>query len=182
MSRKLLKTGEIWIVLWQVGRMVLISESNYGVPGNELDEFKITKYPGGNEQNPPDIDGQTIGKPGVEYDYTFVANDPEGDDESKKKGKCTQGSKKMHGFFNKTHDKSNGNKIKKSINESFKSKFTPSVFSRVMCNYLFTDPVETIPLGYDWNIAMHFSIYTNTMNNFRTVSFQPAIEIVQLYS
>jgi hypothetical protein len=48
----------------------------------KLDEFKITKYLGGNEQDPPAIDGQTIGKPGVEYDYTFVANDPEGDDVS----------------------------------------------------------------------------------------------------
>jgi hypothetical protein len=48
----------------------------------ELDEFKITKYPGGNEQNPPAIDGRTICEPGVKYDYTFVATDPEDDDVS----------------------------------------------------------------------------------------------------
>ncbi len=46
----------------------------------KIDEFKITKYPGGNEQNPPEISGPTHGDPGVEYDYTFVTNDPEGDD------------------------------------------------------------------------------------------------------
>jgi hypothetical protein len=46
----------------------------------KIDEFKITKYPGGNEQNPPNISGPTHGDPGVTYDYTFVTNDPEGDD------------------------------------------------------------------------------------------------------
>jgi hypothetical protein len=45
-----------------------------------IDEFKITKYPGGNEQNPPDISGPGHGDPGEEYDFTFVTNDPEGDD------------------------------------------------------------------------------------------------------
>jgi hypothetical protein len=46
----------------------------------KLDEFKYIKYPGGNEQNPPIIDGPTYGDPGVEYDYTFEINDPEGDE------------------------------------------------------------------------------------------------------
>jgi hypothetical protein len=45
-----------------------------------IDEFKIFKYTGGNEQNPPDISGPTSGAPGVEYEYNFVADDPEGDD------------------------------------------------------------------------------------------------------
>jgi hypothetical protein len=44
-----------------------------------IDEFKITKYPGGNEQNPPSISGPAIGNPGVTYDYTFITEDPEGD-------------------------------------------------------------------------------------------------------
>jgi len=44
-----------------------------------IDEFKITKYPGGNEQNPPSISGPAIGIPGVKYDYTFITEDPEGD-------------------------------------------------------------------------------------------------------
>ena len=44
-----------------------------------IDEFKIIKYPGGNEQNPPTIDGPTEGEPGIDYDYTFVTDDPEGD-------------------------------------------------------------------------------------------------------
>ena len=46
----------------------------------KIDEFKIIKYPGGNDQNPPDISGPTSGHPGVEYEYTFVTIDPEGDD------------------------------------------------------------------------------------------------------
>ena len=46
----------------------------------KIDEFKITKYPGGNEQNPPNISGPTHGDPGIEYDFTFVTTDPEGDD------------------------------------------------------------------------------------------------------
>jgi hypothetical protein len=45
-----------------------------------IDEFKIIKYEGGNEQNPPSISGPTIGNPGVVYYYTFITEDPEGDD------------------------------------------------------------------------------------------------------
>jgi len=45
-----------------------------------IDEFKINKYVGGNEPpGVPTIDGPTTGSPGVEYDYTFVTNDPEED-------------------------------------------------------------------------------------------------------
>jgi hypothetical protein len=45
----------------------------------KIDEFKIIKFPGGNKQNPPVISGPTIGNPGVKYDYTFITEDPEGD-------------------------------------------------------------------------------------------------------
>jgi hypothetical protein len=45
-----------------------------------IDEFKIIKYEEGNEQESPEIDGPTGGEPGVEYDFTFVTNDPEEDD------------------------------------------------------------------------------------------------------
>jgi hypothetical protein len=45
-----------------------------------IDEFKIIKYPGGNQQNPPDIIGPNIGEAGVEYNFTFLTNDPEEDD------------------------------------------------------------------------------------------------------
>jgi hypothetical protein len=48
--------------------------------GGLIDEFKIIKYPGGNDQVPPDISGQTSGYPGVEYFYSFITNDPEEDD------------------------------------------------------------------------------------------------------
>jgi hypothetical protein len=44
-----------------------------------IDEFKMIKYELGNKQNPPTIDGPTVGKPNVEYDYSFITNDPEGD-------------------------------------------------------------------------------------------------------
>jgi hypothetical protein len=45
----------------------------------KLDAFKIIKYSGGNEQNPPNINGPTHGLPDVDYNYSFVTNDPEGD-------------------------------------------------------------------------------------------------------
>ena len=45
-----------------------------------IDDFKIIKYDGGNEQEPPIINGPTMGDPGVEYDFSFIINDPEGDD------------------------------------------------------------------------------------------------------
>jgi hypothetical protein len=44
-----------------------------------LDEFKIIKYPDGNEQISPTISGPTNGQPGIKYDYTFITNDPEED-------------------------------------------------------------------------------------------------------
>jgi hypothetical protein len=44
-----------------------------------IDDFKIIKYEGGNEQVPPIIDGPISGKPGIEYDFTFLTNDPEED-------------------------------------------------------------------------------------------------------
>ena len=46
----------------------------------KIDELKVIKFPGGNEQNPPSISGPTEGLPGEEYDYTFITEDPEGDD------------------------------------------------------------------------------------------------------
>ena len=45
-----------------------------------IDEFKIIKYEQGNEQEPPVISGPKYGEPDIEYDYSFVTNDPENDD------------------------------------------------------------------------------------------------------
>jgi hypothetical protein len=42
-----------------------------------LDEFKITKYEGGNKQVPPTVDGPTTGHPNTEYDFSFITDDPE---------------------------------------------------------------------------------------------------------
>jgi plastocyanin len=46
----------------------------------KIDELKIIKYPGGNEQEPPIIEGPTSGDIGVEYDWTFTTEDPEEDE------------------------------------------------------------------------------------------------------
>ena len=45
-----------------------------------IDNFKIIKYPGGNKQEPPTIDGPTSGGVGEELTFTFVSEDPEGDE------------------------------------------------------------------------------------------------------
>ncbi len=45
-----------------------------------IDKLKIIKYGGGNQQVPPNISGPTSGDPGVEYDYTFITEDPEEDE------------------------------------------------------------------------------------------------------
>jgi len=44
-----------------------------------LDELKIVKYPGGNEQEAPTITGPTSGEPNDKLDFTFITEDPEGD-------------------------------------------------------------------------------------------------------
>jgi hypothetical protein len=61
----------------KMGRRGYASSNYYD---GAIDEFKIIKYPGGNEQNPPEISGPGEGEPGVEYNYTFITEDPEGDD------------------------------------------------------------------------------------------------------
>ncbi len=45
-----------------------------------IDELKFIKYEQGNEQVPPTINGPTIGEPDVEYEYSLITDDPEGDD------------------------------------------------------------------------------------------------------
>jgi len=45
-----------------------------------VDELKYFKYPGGNEQNPPEISGPNEGIPFQELEFTFITNDPEEDD------------------------------------------------------------------------------------------------------
>ncbi len=44
-----------------------------------IDELKIIKYAGGNEQVPPTIDGPKYGDPDIEYEYSFTTYDPEED-------------------------------------------------------------------------------------------------------
>jgi hypothetical protein len=45
-----------------------------------VDELKVYKYPGGNEQNPPEVSGPNEGIPFEELEFTFVTHDPEDDD------------------------------------------------------------------------------------------------------
>lgn len=54
------------------------NETNYFA--GKIDDLKIIKYPQGNEQVPPIIDGPTSGDIGVKYDYNFTTYDPEDDD------------------------------------------------------------------------------------------------------
>ncbi len=46
----------------------------------KIDEFKFIKYPGGNDQSPPEIYGPIEGNKSEEYEFSFITNDPEGDD------------------------------------------------------------------------------------------------------
>ncbi len=46
----------------------------------KIDEFIFVKYPGGNEQAFPEISGPTEGNVNEEYEFSFITNDPEGDD------------------------------------------------------------------------------------------------------
>lgn len=45
-----------------------------------IDEVRIIKYPGGNQQEPPEISGPIEGDPGEELSFAFTTNDPEGDE------------------------------------------------------------------------------------------------------
>jgi hypothetical protein len=61
-------------------KMGMHSHSDADYFNGLIDEFKIIKYEQGNKQAPPEISGPTIGEPNVQYDYTFITNDPEEDD------------------------------------------------------------------------------------------------------
>jgi len=45
-----------------------------------IDEVKIFKFAGGNEQNPPDISGPSSGEVNQNLEYTFTTDDPEEDE------------------------------------------------------------------------------------------------------
>jgi len=61
----------------KIGRPTYISQDYFdGV----IDELKIIKYPGGNQQDTPSISGPKSGEKGVEYTFTFITDDPEEDD------------------------------------------------------------------------------------------------------
>jgi hypothetical protein len=45
-----------------------------------IDEFKVIKFPGGNEQNPPEISGPDTGVINQDLEFTFVTIDPEDDE------------------------------------------------------------------------------------------------------
>lgn len=45
-----------------------------------IDELKVIKFPGGNEQNPPEISGPETGVINQDIEFNFVTNDPEEDD------------------------------------------------------------------------------------------------------
>lgn len=45
----------------------------------KIDNFKMVKYPGGNTQTPPDIEGPSEGHLGQEYSYNFTVDDIEED-------------------------------------------------------------------------------------------------------
>jgi len=53
-----------------------IGDTPYTIDGNGEDRYPLGNF----RPDIPMINGQTHGKPGVDYDYTFVTTDPEGDD------------------------------------------------------------------------------------------------------
>ena len=54
-----------------------IGDTPYSIPvGDNMDRFPLGNF----RPDTPVINGPTHGKPGVDYNYTFVTNDPEGDD------------------------------------------------------------------------------------------------------
>lgn len=61
----------------KIGKPTYLSKDYFN---GVIDEFKIIKYPGGNQQSPPDISGPTSGEVDIEYSYSFKTIDPEGDD------------------------------------------------------------------------------------------------------
>jgi hypothetical protein len=67
---------------FQICKIGRRSNDTTGYFNGKIDEFKIIKYGGGNQQTPPTITGPTNGKVGVNYDFTFKSIDPEGDNVS----------------------------------------------------------------------------------------------------
>ncbi|MCK7536127.1 MAG: hypothetical protein MZV63_36630 [Marinilabiliales bacterium] len=54
-------------------------------------------------------------------------------------------------------------------------------YLRLWCgNHLLADPCKAGVFGYDRDIAVHFAIYFNALDHFISVSFQAAVEIMQL--
>ena len=70
-----------------------------------------------------------------------------------------KGSKKVHGLLPEPTYKSDGEQIKETIDESFKSEFGIPVFTLTVLNYFFRNACKPSPLGDHRNIPVHFTIY-----------------------
>jgi parallel beta-helix repeat protein len=59
-----------------------IGDTPYSIPGgNNEDRYPLmVPWSGNQPPNTPTIDGPIKGNPGIDYDYTFVATDPDGDE------------------------------------------------------------------------------------------------------
>lgn len=67
-----------------------------------------------------------------------------------------------------------------TVDETVQSEFCLSVFSCLVVNYFFAYLAETGIFCQIRNIAVHFAIYLNVLDNLLAVSLQSTVEIVQV--
>lgn len=98
------------------------------------------------------------------------------------KDECSQTSEEVHGSFPEFRSEGDRQKIKVAFDEAAHAILGASVFTLIMRNHLFCYLSKTGPFGNDGDVAVHLALHLNAFDEFASVGFQSAIEIVQGYA
>ena len=107
------------------------------------------------------------------YDpYCHEASDQEHDNACK--------TEEMHRLLAECAEEPEGNQVKKTVYESFKTEFADTVFPFLVLYRLFCDTVESSVLCKIRYVAMHFAIYLDILDDFVSICLETAVHVMKL--
>ena len=100
--------------------------------------------------------------------------------ETENKHDRTQEAEDMHRLDTEFRQEPECEQVQITVDETVQSEFCLSVFSCLVVNHFFAYLAETGIFCKIRNIAVHFAIYLNVLDNLLAVSLQSTVEIVQV--
>ncbi len=116
----------------------------------------------------------------VGYADKLVGDKIYGDEKSYNKAQHPYRTEKVHWSFAKLADKDNRHQIQKALDEPSGTELGLAVLAWIVLHDLLLNIREACPLGNHRNVAMHLSIYFYGFHHILLISFQPAVEVVQI--